>query len=197
VGYFPNANASGNWGTPSPGVYGSLHYYLLPFIEQDNVYKNTWWQSDQSWSGSDAVHARVPIFQSPSDPSFPADGIGPWGAWGGGVTSYQANFYVFSGGNTWGSPTNSQISITSVGNQDGTSNTIAFAEGYSICASNPRNWPAVQSFNSGGPGSAIFAWWGQFAPPQSTTPAGAAPYLAHSFGGGSCQVGLFDGSVPV
>jgi len=197
VGYFPGTTSAGNWGNPIPGSggYGTIHFFLLPFIEQDNVYKNTWWQSDQSWSGSDAMHTRVPIFQSPSDPSYPADRIGPWGTgWGGPVTSYMANFYVFSGGQQWSDPRSSQVSVQTVNTLDGTSNTIAFAEGYSVCASSPRNWPSTNSYNSGGPGSALFAFWGQFGQPQNTTPGGCTAYLAQAFSPAGVLVGMFDGS---
>jgi prepilin-type N-terminal cleavage/methylation domain-containing protein len=147
LGSFPTGNDP-NWGLAyDPSHFGTMQYFLLPFIEEDNVYKasylngnvtpgsnpnvtkqghntNSWW--------SDAV---IKVYQAPNDPSLPADGR----AWccganglGRGSTSYAANWHAFRGGwdEDW------QVGGKAViprSFPDGTSNTIAFFEWYSIC----------------------------------------------------------------
>src|ERR1700680_68318 len=50
-GSFPMvADSSGQWGPPAP--YGTIKYFMLPFIEQDNIYKsiNGW-----SWNQTNGL----------------------------------------------------------------------------------------------------------------------------------------------
>jgi len=134
-GTFPsNSNASGEpWNSPYlPSHMGTLHYFLLPFIEQDNVYKSSvingggaaGFQSN-SWRSS----AIIKIYQAPNDPTMPGDGF----TWGGrGATSYHPNWHVFRGGwnEDWQSGGKARIPATI---PDGTSNTVGFFERYSVC----------------------------------------------------------------
>jgi type II secretory pathway pseudopilin PulG len=160
-GAFPNDTNSENWGNPNnPSHFGTAQYFLLPFIEQDNVYKdgevngadgtagftngqpnlhqaNSWW-IDKGGA--------IKTYQAPGDPSMPASGIG-WSTGGAGLgrgyTSYAANWHVFRGG--WGEDwqvggVNKFSSIT-----DGLSNTIFFAERYAICGPDPNlGWTSFQ-----------------------------------------------------
>jgi prepilin-type N-terminal cleavage/methylation domain-containing protein len=135
-GAFPTGNDP-NWGASYlPARFGTMQYFLLPFIEEDNVYKSTeingnGGHNSNSW-WSDAL---IKVYQAPNDPSLPADGR----AWccgasglGRGATSYAANWHAFRGG--WGEDW--QVGGKSRIPQsfpDGTSNTIAFFERYSIC----------------------------------------------------------------
>src|SRR5262249_26073317 len=109
-GCFPSAGQPNvNWGdSVRPSRFGTQFYFLLPYIEQDNVYKSPEisggpgdpngkgpHQSNSWWS-----HAVIKTYQAPGDPSLPAsgttwDGNGPRGA-----TSYSANYHVYRGG--WG-----------------------------------------------------------------------------------------------
>ena len=116
-------------------------YFLLPFIEQGNVYNSTevafnprnnqphranaWWIDNGG---------KIKTFQAPGDPSLPGSGT-TW-ATGGlgqgrGATSYALNFHVYRGG--WGEDwqTGGVNRLASI--QDGTSNTIYIAERYCIC----------------------------------------------------------------
>jgi prepilin-type N-terminal cleavage/methylation domain-containing protein len=159
-GGFPNGNDP-NWGAPyCPSHFGTLQYFLLPFIEQENTFKsaevngyfpnaisnpnapgvsfpqfNNGHQSNSWWIDRD----RIKTFQAPGDPSMPADGKG-WATGAAGqsrtMTSYAANWHVFRGG--WGEDwqnggVNRLASIT-----DGLSNTIFFAERYAICGPDPN-----------------------------------------------------------
>jgi len=148
AGYFPNqgANWSANGGNWAPAQQGTLQYFLLPFMEQDTIYKNTY---NWSWSSG----AIVKTYLSPADPSLPGNNL----TWGNrGATSYTSNWYVF-GGNGYGGP-NAKIPNTF---QDGTSNTITFMERYCICGSIQHIWG--ESGQGAGPGANNYSptyWWG-------------------------------------
>jgi prepilin-type N-terminal cleavage/methylation domain-containing protein len=138
MGVFPTSANGTNWGTSyNPSHAGTGMYFLLPYIEQDNLYKspavsggpgdpngqgphtsNSWW-----------IHEPVKTYQAPADPTLPADSL-TWGGRGG--TSYAMNWHVFRGGwdEDWqvGGVHRIPSSIP-----DGLSNTIFFAERYAIC----------------------------------------------------------------
>jgi len=153
---------------PLAGTFGGAYYapfffHLLPFIEQDNVWKSAayadlngttngqppnpsttvnfnliWptWQSVNISSNTWLRQSRIKIYQCPSDPSL-GNGLD----WTPGDSSYAANFLVFGGVNNASTPPswangatlydgNASLASTF---QDGTSNTIMFAEKYSRC----------------------------------------------------------------
>jgi prepilin-type N-terminal cleavage/methylation domain-containing protein len=135
-GGFPTGNDP-NWGAAYlPSHFGTVGYFLLPFIEQDNLYKdteingngghnsNSWWISNP-----------VKTYQAPGDPSMPSSGE-TWccgqNGFGRGATSYAANWHVFRGG--WDEDWQyGGITRMPAGIPDGVSNTIFFAERYAIC----------------------------------------------------------------
>jgi len=89
-GYFPGVNdGTGNGGNNSvfPAHRGSLHYFLLPYVEQDNLYKST---------GGDSWYNYTPYkgFISPSDPAY-ATGLDQ--DQGRPALTYADNGFVFSG----------------------------------------------------------------------------------------------------
>jgi len=205
-GYFPGTNWStvSQWG-PGAG-YGTLHYFLLPFIEQDNMYKQCSWGQQINgpvggWPGS-----VVPMYQGPGDPTLKANGLdhNNWFA----TTSYLANAYAFSGGtnpswgaNAWdqqGGP-GSANTLNKIVNTNGASNVVAFAEGYSICAGYSRSWGYTNSNlgpAGGNPSAPAFGAWGNYGPPQpAPTPGSCNPWLPQAFAVSGCQTLLFDGSV--
>jgi prepilin-type N-terminal cleavage/methylation domain-containing protein len=121
----------------------STHFFLLPFIEQDNLWKlglTNWgaWpiapgvgQGGPTSAGAQTVQT----YLSPRDPSNP---LVPWtekdgGAWG--VCNFAANHAVF--GVPCGSNTNSKMKLTAI--SDGTSNTVGFAEQYARCGTGDNN----------------------------------------------------------
>jgi prepilin-type N-terminal cleavage/methylation domain-containing protein len=127
---------SGNWGntgdpTQRPSLMGTMHYHLLPFIEQDNVYKNTIansWRDTPNGGKSDTV---IKTYISPSDPTLSGSGISSdWGNRG--QVSYHANWHAFGGGwgEDWQIAGKAAIPRTF---PDGTSNVIGFMERYSQC----------------------------------------------------------------
>jgi prepilin-type N-terminal cleavage/methylation domain-containing protein len=131
--------AATGWG------YQSLFFNILPYIEQDNVYRVFQRSTPSTYFRPTTGAARtiIPTYLSPAD-STASNGTTMTGvvttAAGGGTavasgeyatTSYAANGYVFRS-NTGGLPR------TFV---DGTSNTVMFAERYQICT--PANSSAT------------------------------------------------------
>jgi prepilin-type N-terminal cleavage/methylation domain-containing protein len=126
-----------NWGAAYlPSHFGTQYYWLLPYIEQDTVYKSTEINCNggcqsNSWNSG----AIIKTFHAPNDPSLPASGA-LWccGRNGGGrgATSYAANWHVFRGG--WDEDWQKASIMRFPANiTDGSSNTIFFAERYALC----------------------------------------------------------------
>ncbi|HEY7309146.1 MAG TPA: DUF1559 domain-containing protein [Gemmataceae bacterium] len=131
AGTFPAGNTS--W---APAPHGTLQYFLLPFMEQQNIYNNI---GGWSWNCPNMV---VKTFVAPGDPSMPGNYL----TWGNrGATSYAANAFVFGDaqGNLgywtgqWqgGSIPNGDGGYARIPATipDGTSNTIAFGERFCVC----------------------------------------------------------------
>src|SRR5262249_31205372 len=110
VGFFPGSSRVRGG---APAEQGTLQYFLLPYLEQDNVYKTT---SDWSWNATAVVKTYIP----PGDPTVPSSNL-TWSDRG--ATSYSSNWYVFQGNGN--GPSVARLPATF---SDGTSNTIVFAE---------------------------------------------------------------------
>jgi len=173
TGCFPHDANSENWNVNNdPSHFGTLQYFLLPYIEQDNVYKSPQVNGSPGsnyYAGNPGVPPTNPTtsqypgghqanswwidrggtiktYQAPGDPSLPGSGQ-TWSTadagLGRGATSYAANWHVFRGG--WGEDwqTGGINKFSSV--TDGLSNTIFFAERYAICGANPNDgWTGSQ-----------------------------------------------------
>ena len=127
-GFFTNADP---WATGSnwqPAQHGTLQYFLLPFIEQDNVYKQI---ANWSWNNS---NMGIKTYVAPGDPTANSNLLDANNG-NRGQCSYAANVWVFGtedsqnghGGSAGGT---ARIPATFL---DGTSNTIVFMERYTIC----------------------------------------------------------------
>jgi len=197
-------NPGPGWNGPYQGGPASIHAQLLPYIEQDNLYRTLGW-SYSGWGGVSA--SPVLTYQSPSDPTVPGNGV--QAQWNTAVTSYLANCYVFSGesggGNTqasWQPQLNyASVGIPTIANLDGTSNTIAFGEGYSILGTSSSGTPRAWSYGQlqGSAPAPVFAggaqgWSNGMYPPEATRP-GSGDGSRLQVLGNACQCLLFDGSV--
>jgi prepilin-type N-terminal cleavage/methylation domain-containing protein len=157
----------------SNAVVGSLHYFLLPFVEQDPVFNRIAqevpkapaadrdanpWVAQGAAGSTDMVAdvARYPfhrtpvLYRCPSDPSTGADALVDFAAPGAsipllhGVTQYVANLQVF-GNIAYHSSRASLVGTF----QDGTSNTVVLSERYGRCPTAERGHPAWLNVGTG------------------------------------------------
>jgi len=177
---------------------------LLPYIEQDPMYKAGMSTQSGFWEGpttNGPVRIQgVKTFICPSDPSV-SDGwasnqVGGWKA-----SSYASNYQVFGvGRNTsWGTSYNAKYTIANI--PDGTSQTVGYSEKYATCGSTGNLWshPGGDWGWSWSPHFAVSPWTGNWAltpmiqpNPWSTACDPTRPSGAHT---GQILVGMMDGSV--
>jgi prepilin-type N-terminal cleavage/methylation domain-containing protein len=177
LGVYPTGkfwiNTSGNAAGANGPPWGNPFYYMLPFIEQENLFKRSYdpnfdgnlsQPGYRPWlatiPGSGATHGgKIPIYGCPTDPSMPEDQVGlvRVASWDDnmGLASYAANAQVFAetnlagvippGGTAWEGRKTLGRSFS-----DGTSNTIMIAEKYARCG---------LACNTFGPGGNAWSWW--------------------------------------
>jgi prepilin-type N-terminal cleavage/methylation domain-containing protein len=157
---------------------GSSHYFLLPFIEQDNLYnqangvafnvrtasvKTFWCPVDSSTNSGkiNSAYMRIPSDGSGVDDTARTSAGGvPFG-----TTNYAINAQVAKPAVTNGA--GGKGTVTLPGISDGTSNTILFAERMGICRGN--NFPSVGANPNLGIGSITFSLWSR-GPATSNSP---------------------------
>jgi prepilin-type N-terminal cleavage/methylation domain-containing protein len=156
---------------PTNDVQATVFIRMLPYLEQENLYKQ--FLADPSTPAGQAILADargkvLPIYQCPSDVTFPpgfvnlSPTLGNWG-----VTSYGSNFLVFTGES--GNTTVVQ-NISSVFG-DGASQTIMLADKQAQCSVNLTPPTANNAHN-------LWAWTASvFA---ATDGANRAPFFAYS-----------------
>src|SRR5437879_4316001 len=83
------------WFTTQPGAYGTIHFHLLPYLEQGGLYERSSFAGNY-FAGNNGVYSEpVRVFQCPSDPSIPVGGVAQdtqGVSWG--VSSYAINAQV-------------------------------------------------------------------------------------------------------
>jgi prepilin-type N-terminal cleavage/methylation domain-containing protein len=177
----------GNFPTSPTAPFGTLFFHVLPFIEQENVYR-------QYLTTPSTIPVPIKTYVAPGDATARNDEFS---------TSYASNFTVFG---TLGASLTSTFS-------DGTSNTMILMERYSkafVTTSTPPTqvihvWAQTTYTPSGGtPGIATTPSSGPtFLVPQNLTPAfqlrpppaEAVESVTQSLSSGGVQVCLGDGSV--
>jgi len=141
LGCFPTNGNSVAWGDAViPSRFGTQQYFLLPFMEQDAIFRspeinvNNYNGGDltPAQSQSYRITSRVKTYEAANDPSMPAEGK-TWSTRG--ATSYAANWHAFGGG--WGQDwqIGGKASIAR-SFPDGTSNVIGYLERPTICGRN-------------------------------------------------------------
>jgi type II secretory pathway pseudopilin PulG len=197
------------WGwknTKLQGDVGTIHYHLLPFIEQQNLYDQG--GAPGSGNSTNIMGATLKTFMAPLDDTS-SNGLVLVNIGGNptslGVSNYAANYQVF-GAAGFGPP--SGLALETI--RDGTSNTIFFAEKMGNCPG-PGTTGTVQGGSVWGisPGTLnagtwnpdyrpylpIFAYANQNPPQNTPTPAQCDYTLPQAFTAGGCQVSMGDGSV--
>jgi prepilin-type N-terminal cleavage/methylation domain-containing protein len=223
IGSFPQSANGIPWGGQNPSHFGTTFYFLLPFMEQDNVFKAVTGNSYTS-------NATIKTFAGPGDPTIPGNGK-TWGDRG--AISYAANWHVYRGGwdEDWQTGGVSSIPRSL---PDGTSNTILMVERYAVCGDqslptgtgytehiwgedgqnagptafqyNTNVWFCPGFWAPNGPGTGIAATHPEKSQPNypwaymplfqlAPTPKACDPTRAQSFSVSGIMVGLGDGSV--
>jgi prepilin-type N-terminal cleavage/methylation domain-containing protein len=203
IPWWANATARSGPYCPSSGL-GDINcfYCLLPYLEQDNLYKEG--AGANVHAGSPPIYQTVvKTFIAPNDPSLPAGALSsnpsygwapaPWAA-----GTYGFNYQVFGvrGGDPYdGSQWNGQAQIQNL--QDGTSNTFLFAEKLAVC--NTSGGTMWAHYGSAGGNGAYAPAFGAVGGPSvkfqvQPTQANCDWKTATAFGSGGCQVALGDGS---
>jgi hypothetical protein len=171
---------------------GTVHFYLLPFLEQDELYRAATGADNQPDPYAGQAYAKpVPPYESPLDDTHTkgtieiGEGKATWG-----VGNFGANYLVFGdtfGGHKW----NSGLTIAKIANSDGMSNTLFFATRYARCGYGGSAWAYPASEPQW---MAMFAFRSK-APPQSQpTQEQCNPFLAQGYTPAGSQVAMGDGS---
>ncbi len=193
IGFFPVNAIPPNALEQKPALHGTLFYHILPFIEQDNVYKIT------AGMSRNATGIVIPIYLASGDFTAPAKGLNSDMQ---GAISYAANGYVFGGG-TWDKKNKAYFSKTTlpqIAAQDGTSNTIALGERFASCVIKKDGKETTiehawsEDGKDRGPESPV-VWKHDLLPQFDATKTTANPEAFQGFSASSIQMGLFDGSV--
>ncbi|MBM4070714.1 MAG: DUF1559 domain-containing protein [Planctomycetes bacterium] len=153
---------------------GTLHFYLLPYIEQDPLYK----LADGNVWNKGVYSQQVVTFLNPEDKTAPPNGLYEgWLA----TTSYAGNWMVFKLGGA-------SIPRTF---RDGTSNTLVFAERYQMCNGQPTGWGYASLYYW----APMFAYYSKARFQMTPSQEDCRPALAQATGRAGIQVALGDGSV--
>ena len=184
IGYYP----------PAAGALGSYFFHLLPYVEQDPLYKSalgsvTFPPPDGPttvyYPGNNKVYSQpVKIFLCPSDPSVGPDGAVMINGVSFGASCYGFNALVVADNDITTKPfkTNPQGKTRIPADiPDGTTNTILQAEKYARCTNTTllpqfRDGGSACAYGCGGP----FPWVPTIAPPAKMfTPGFCIPAFAN------------------
>lgn len=199
IEFWVNPAAGHLYGGPYVGNTGTGFFFLLPFIEQDNLYRRAPPSTTNHTIYDNGVHTnQIKTFQAPLDPTASEKTHG-WG-----VSSYGMNYQVFGRpGHPWGWAWGCMGSTKLAAIPDGTSNTVFFAEKRAACVGGPSGsngnlwahgwWNAdwMPMFGN----SDIYGANAWLVPQPIPTNVTCQPFRATSFSASGCQVGLGDGSV--
>jgi prepilin-type N-terminal cleavage/methylation domain-containing protein len=172
------------------GSVGNVFFYLLPFMEQQNIY-NLGGIPPNSYATNNIYDQTIKPFLCPSDSTNQ-----PVQMWGGGWAcgNYVANYQVFG---DFPNQDGGGVPIIPASFPDGTSNTILFAEKHGRCAGYGNLWahgswdyrwfPMFQTPYAYGPTSGMFQ--------VTSVPSQCTLYIASSSHTAGMNVAIGDGSV--
>jgi prepilin-type processing-associated H-X9-DG protein len=164
---------------PNEGSNGTFFFHILPFIEQDNLYKNALLEngSYSVWQKA-TCSVVIKMYLCPADPTGnQAHLFDNWLA----TSNYAANYLVFGTGGA-------RIPATF---QDGTSNTVVFTERYQMCQDTPCAW----GYSGGTEWAPAFAYMSQARYQIQPEPGKCNPTVPQSPHPGAINVAMADGSV--
>jgi type II secretory pathway pseudopilin PulG len=153
---------------------GSLHFFLLPYIEQGPLYNQG---TDGVWD-NDVWSKPIGIYVDPRDASAPSGNVfDSWLA----TTSYAGNWMVFKDG---------KVRTTLAQIVDGTSNTLMFTQRYQMCNGTPAAWgyPGLYTW------APMVAYYNQSLFQQAPAQADCDPKRPQAIGS-ALLIALCDGSV--
>jgi len=188
--YVPAARSDAEGMARPENAYGSALFHLLPFVEQDNLYRSSYGTAP-GWAGNHYLSSAlenqpVALFTCPSDPSNDAAAAGR--ARG----SYGANARALL---KW-TPVKLESSFP-----DGTSNTVLFSEHYARCrqTSGPFDpvevlWTDGTALVSDSKAPQVAPFWDRLADPMPN-PLVCMAWRAQGPHPGGANVCLADGSV--
>jgi prepilin-type N-terminal cleavage/methylation domain-containing protein len=188
IGYYP----------PAGGAFGTYQFYLLPYLEQGNLYRASLGSlafpapdgpRTVYYPGNNTVYSRpVSVFLCPSDPSIGAEGVVTINSVPFGACSYAPNAMMIAKNDLSKNPpvTSPQGKARFADITDGTSNTILHAEKYARCF----NTTMPPAYRDGGTAwayctSPAFPW---LPPPMQLPP--------RAFNPGFCIAGLVGRGAP-
>jgi prepilin-type N-terminal cleavage/methylation domain-containing protein len=193
--------ASGNQDQLPPGLangasWNTWHTFLLPYIEQQNVFM-AGQNAGAPWNTGTVTGAPIKTFVCPSD-TTQTNGL----AGGNSVTSYFRNAALFDTVTTTINGGTSNVGQYTIGNiPDGTSQTVGVVERYANIPSYPGLWwHYCQGTNWGYNQNIMFVYnnpaWGNSGSPQyNVLPQNANWSIPDSGHGSTVQVVMMDGSV--
>jgi prepilin-type N-terminal cleavage/methylation domain-containing protein len=201
----PSGYIAGNYRGPWQTFTGDvvLHYHLLPFIEQANIYNISHGQQLFSYAaGGVRVWSIVlPVYLAPLDPTAPPNNqttnvqytwlennaFTPWA-----TTSYSYNWQVFARyGGVWSNNADWGTTLKLDTIRDGTSNTLFLAEKFQVCKTQGSLWAHGGWYINYTP---TFAAVNQGPPQDGVTTTTCDPYRPHAFTPGICHVAMGDAS---
>jgi prepilin-type N-terminal cleavage/methylation domain-containing protein len=174
AGGFPNARST-----------GTVFFHLLPFLEQDNLYKSAGdGKGNFSVWNANTQAKLVKVFTCPTDGSGPESGVYKNFL---ATSNYAANFLLF------GDPAKMTLDgKTRIANiTDGTSNTIMYAERLQLCKGQPCAWGYAGTYYW----TPMYGYYSEGKFQVRPRPDDCDPALAQSPHAYGINVGFADGSV--
>jgi len=186
-----------DYGSYNPVGWEPFWFQLLPYIEQDNVFKKA--SGSDAW-GNGVNSTVIKPYLCPSDSTYAA-GLTTTGASGWGATSYAPSYYMFAEANTYNSSKGVYINQSkfTIGNiPDGTSNTVGVVERFASFPgygwSNAWAYPMSASYWGWNSQGSVYGPWGAYLPQIGVTNNAAHPYYPNTRHA-AMQTLLMDGSV--
>ncbi|HTU89517.1 MAG TPA: DUF1559 domain-containing protein, partial [Gemmataceae bacterium] len=217
LGYYPGQYSTTTSGT---NLYGTPFIFILPFIEQQNMYNlmlasiGTYTQINAAYSEASTLKTGLKVYLCPSDPSItltsnPLNTSYAVNALYVGISNENTAAGVYPPAATFTIPTTTPPAaggarFPATIQNDGTSNTIVWTEKLGICQGYSNTWP-INAFTIGTTAMIPAVGWlsPTYTPPNSYFQIGAnqntcvSAYNASSGHTGAILAGLGDGSVKI